>query len=283
MRNVLKLLWIIALAAVIGFTVMGCTTDDDGGNNSGNNNSGGNNNGSGTTLSAPTGVTATALSSSEIKISWNTVNGAASYKVYFAESSSGQYELDGTSTTTSFTSVDWRAGRTGYFKVTAVNSAGVESDYSSIVSATTQSSGGNNNSGNNNGGTTGNSSITITVTGYRQYTSSTIGLWVLSSNPSTFETFEMAIDNDSSSYSREVSFVGNPNSTNIYEMSNFGWGITSLPDGTYTIIVSTGGIGFSLSSTQVYKFPNVTISGGKATVPFNEVVGSSIGSNGRLK
>jgi hypothetical protein len=92
--------------------------------------------------SAPTGVTATAQSSSSIRIIWDPVSGAASYNVYYATSSSGTYYLDGPSNTTSFTSSGWDPSKTGYFKVTAVNSAGEEGPASSIVSATTLSSGG---------------------------------------------------------------------------------------------------------------------------------------------
>jgi len=72
----------------------------------------------------------------------------------------------------------------------------------------------------------------------------------------------------------------NPPSDNKYnwkDVSNYG----EPPDGTYTIVVSMGL--FSNSDAQVYKFTNVTITGGDASVPFNEVVGSSVGSNGRLK
>jgi hypothetical protein len=46
MKNFLKLLGIIALVAVIGFSMAACKTDDDGGGNSGGNNSGGNGGGS---------------------------------------------------------------------------------------------------------------------------------------------------------------------------------------------------------------------------------------------
>ncbi|MDR1073265.1 MAG: fibronectin type III domain-containing protein [Treponema sp.] len=95
---------------------------------------GGNNNGG---TSAPTGVSATAQSSSGVSVSWTAASGATSYKVYWSESMYGTYELDGTTTiTTSFISGEWYPSSAGYFKVTAVNSAG-ESACSSIVSATT--------------------------------------------------------------------------------------------------------------------------------------------------
>ena len=124
---------VLASTLALGLVLAGCPTDGGGGNNNNNNNSG-------TSVPiAPTGVTATALSSSSISVSWNSVSGATSYKVYYATSSSGTYTLDGTATTTSFTSTGWGASETGYFKVTTVNSYG-ESGYSSTASATTSSS-----------------------------------------------------------------------------------------------------------------------------------------------
>ncbi|MDR0759999.1 MAG: fibronectin type III domain-containing protein, partial [Treponema sp.] len=92
----------------------------------------------------------TALSSTSIRITWNAVSGATSYKIYSPETSgsaSNFVELD-TSTTNSYTDNYLRAGQTWYYKVSAVNSAG-ESAQSSSVSAKTPSSGG---SGGNTGG-----------------------------------------------------------------------------------------------------------------------------------
>jgi fibronectin type 3 domain-containing protein len=100
--------------------------------------------GGGTTTKpgTPTGVTATALSSDSIRITWSAVSGATKYNIYYGSSSTSAFtSLDGTSTTTSFTSTGNPAGSTSYFKVSAVNSAG-ESAKSSTVSATTTSSGG---------------------------------------------------------------------------------------------------------------------------------------------
>jgi len=50
-------------------------------------------------------------------------------------------------------------------------------------------------------------------------------------------------------------------------------------DGTYTIVVEYG----PMASPSAYKFTNVTITGGSGTIPFNMVVGSAVGTNGRLK
>jgi fibronectin type 3 domain-containing protein len=151
MKNAFKLFGIIALAVIIGFSMAAC---DDG---SGNNNNGWNNNGDGndngnsndngndngnsgnpvTKLSAPTEVTARTLSSNTIRITWNTVQGATSYKVYYS-SSSGQANPSQTTTvtTTSYERTSLLSDSTYYFKVAAVNSAG-EGTASSIVSAKT--------------------------------------------------------------------------------------------------------------------------------------------------
>jgi hypothetical protein len=126
--------------------------DDNGGNNNGGNgDNGGNDDGGGstTTPSAPTGVTATAQSSSSISISWSAVSGATSYKVYYATSSSGTKSLVYTVTSTSYTHTGLTANTTYYYYVKAVNSAG-ESGYSSSTSAKTSSS----SSGGDGGSTT---------------------------------------------------------------------------------------------------------------------------------
>ena len=66
-------------------------------------------------------------------LTWNAVDGAASYKVYRATSQNGTYSLPGSVTVTSYTNTGAKDGVTYYYKVKAVNSAG-ESPYSNIVS-----------------------------------------------------------------------------------------------------------------------------------------------------
>lgn len=86
----------------------------------------------------PTNFTAAAASSSQVKLSWDSVNGATSYYVYGATSSSGTYTKIATVTTPSYTNTGLWAGTTYYYKVQSVNDAG-SSSYSSVVSATTSS------------------------------------------------------------------------------------------------------------------------------------------------
>ena len=95
---------------------------------------------SGTTtkLSAPTGLTATAASSSSVELSWDSVNGATTYYVYKSESSSSSTaSVIGSTTSTSTTATGLKANTKYYFWVKAVNDTTI-SDYSSYGYATTK-------------------------------------------------------------------------------------------------------------------------------------------------
>lgn len=84
--------------------------------------------------SAPTGVRAENYGNAmlpEIRVSWNEVSSATSYKVYRGRSASGTYSLLGTTATTHLSDFNPEQGA-NYYKVKAVNSAG-ESDYSSYA------------------------------------------------------------------------------------------------------------------------------------------------------
>ena len=83
--------------------------------------------------SAPVVKIGNSASSGKPMLTWNTVSGATSYKVYRATSQNGTYSLLGTVTATSYTNTGAKAGVTYYYKVKAVNSAG-ESAYSNTVS-----------------------------------------------------------------------------------------------------------------------------------------------------
>jgi len=85
----------------------------------------------------PNGVTATAQSSSSIRISWNLVNGATSYKLYYGTSSSSITILaSGTITGTTYTHTGLQADTVYYYRVVASNSSG-DSGYSTSSSART--------------------------------------------------------------------------------------------------------------------------------------------------
>lgn len=92
-----------------------------------NNGGGGNGGGSGSDLSAPTGVSAD-VSESRIYVTWNSVSNASYYRVYRSSSSSGSYSmLESTSSTYYY---DASPNTENYYKVTAVNSIGIESEKS---------------------------------------------------------------------------------------------------------------------------------------------------------
>ena len=84
-------------------------------------------------LAAPTVTATNVASSGKIKLSWNAVSGAESYKVYRATSKSGTYSLMKTTTSTSYTNTSAVAGKSYYYKVCAVEKDGTLGNYSSIV------------------------------------------------------------------------------------------------------------------------------------------------------
>ena len=88
--------------------------------------------------SAPANLQAAALSVDSIKLTWNSVSGATSYKIYYAMSATGTYHYQDSSTTTSYID-DYllEPETTYYYKVAAVNDGG-EGPLSSYVSAKTQ-------------------------------------------------------------------------------------------------------------------------------------------------
>jgi fibronectin type 3 domain-containing protein len=89
---------------------------------------------------APTGLTATAVSSSQINLSWTASSGATSYTILRSTTSGGPYSSVGTSTTTSFSNTGLAASTTYYYVVQASNGT-CSSGNSAQASATTQSGG----------------------------------------------------------------------------------------------------------------------------------------------
>lgn len=98
--------------------------------------SGGGGGGGGTTVpEAPTGINAVNVGNAmlpDIKISWNSVSNATSYKVYRSTSASGSYSQIGSETTNTFLYDSNPRQGNNYYKVKAFNSAG-GSSYSSYA------------------------------------------------------------------------------------------------------------------------------------------------------
>lgn len=75
-------------------------------------------------FSAPIVTASNVASSGKVKLTWNAVPGAVSYKVYRATSKNGSYRLMKTTTSTSYINTSGVAGTTYYYKVKAVAPAG---------------------------------------------------------------------------------------------------------------------------------------------------------------
>lgn len=86
--------------------------------------------------SVPLNVLATATSSGNIIVTWSSVHGAASYKIYRGRSADGLYDSIYTTSSTSYTDIGLSLGATYYYKVSAVNSGGESSlsqyDYATL-------------------------------------------------------------------------------------------------------------------------------------------------------
>lgn len=81
----------------------------------------------------PAGIIIRMQALGQVKISWQPVVGAASYRVYRSEYSDGVYAQIGQPLTTEFTNTI-TVGKTYYYKVSAVNSAGREGSHTNYVS-----------------------------------------------------------------------------------------------------------------------------------------------------
>ncbi len=86
---------------------------------------------------APTGVTATAVSSTQINLSWSAAAGATIYPVLRSTTNGGPYASAGSAATTSFSNTGLTCNTTYYYVVTASN-GNCASGNSAQVQATTQ-------------------------------------------------------------------------------------------------------------------------------------------------
>ena len=86
---------------------------------------------------APSGVAASTISSTSIRVTWNPVSGAASYDVHYAVgSSSAAKTLAGSVTDSSFSHTGLQMNTSYFYFIKAKNSAGI-SDFSSAATART--------------------------------------------------------------------------------------------------------------------------------------------------
>ena len=83
----------------------------------------------------PLNVQAEVLSSDSVRITWNEVSGATSYRVYRATSAEGAYSSVGTSASASYTDTSVSAGQAYYYKITALSGGNRESARSTAAIA----------------------------------------------------------------------------------------------------------------------------------------------------
>ena len=135
MKKLCKHFGILVVVAVIGFSMSGCPTDTTG-----------NNTGQVPSVGTPTGVTAIALTSNTIAVTWERVHwswdweaGYTGYRVYKSSSSSGTFSFLGYAYMTEYNISGLSSNTTYYFKVSAFSSRG-ESSLSLYAYATTRPS-----------------------------------------------------------------------------------------------------------------------------------------------
>ena len=235
--------------------------------------------GGGTTApNAPTGVTATNVGSSsspQIKISWNSVSNATSYKVYRSSSSSGTYSQLGSATSNTYSYDNNPLSGYNYYKVKAVNSAG-ESSYSSYAYY--------NNTGGGGGGTTvPNAPTGVTATNVGTSSSPQIEIsWNAVSNATSYKVYR------SSSASGSYSLLGSTSSTYKYDnnpMSGYNYykvkAVNSAGESSYSSYAyynNTGGGGGGGTSYSPCP-PTVSVSGSSSqTVTWTVPTSSGCGT-----
>jgi len=253
MKNLAKLfgtcsrrLCVFVVVMVIGFAMVACeiVTEEDDNNNNNNNNT--------VVPSTPTGVSASADSSSSITVTWSSVTNATGYKVYRSSTSSGTFAEMGTPTLTSYTNTGLTANTTYYYKVAAYNSSGTSSQ-SSTVSATT-------NSGTATPPTTApNAPVTVNVPLMASATSVTV-TWSSVSGATGYRVYR------SSSASGSYSLVGSSTSTSYtntgltsntayyYKVSAYNSIGESSQSSDYGWIRTTNNISAGLSTVNAWRY-----------------------------
>ena len=177
--------------------------------------------------SVPTGLSATAVSSSQINLSWTASSGATSYSVKRATTSGGPYTTIATSvTSTSFADIGLAPSTTYYYVVSAVN-AGGESANSSQASSTTPSG------------------VPAAPTGLTATAASTSQIdltWTASGGATSYNV-------------KRASVNGGPYTTIATGVTTTGFSDTALFSGTtyYYVVSAINGSGESANSTQASK------------------------------
>lgn len=119
----------------------GCEQPADSSGGSGGGSGGGNS--SETAPDAPQNVEATAISSTNVTVTWDSVGDADEYEVYYGKSSSETNATRGGTTSGTSKSISGLTASTKYYVwVKSLNADGEKSDFSDVASVTTESSSG---------------------------------------------------------------------------------------------------------------------------------------------
>jgi fibronectin type 3 domain-containing protein len=223
---------------------------------SGNNGGGGENN----SPSAPTGVSAN-VNGTSIQVSWNSVSGASSYRVYRASSGSGPYSQIGTSGSTYYN--DNNPMTNNYYKVTAIGSDGSESEKSSY--AYCQYSGGGGGGGTAPSAPTG---VSATISGSRIKVS-----WNSVPDADTYYVYRSWNNVDYGIYKATTYtyiYDDNPDEDNYYKVTSVGSNGSESEMSSYAYCQYSGGGGGN-TAPSVPTGVSATVNGSRIIVSWNSV------------
>jgi fibronectin type 3 domain-containing protein len=178
----------------------------------------------------PTGLAATAVSSSQINLSWTASSGATSYNVKRATVSGGPYATVATGVTTvSYSDTGLAASTTYYYVVSAVN-AGGQSANSSQASATTLAGGSVPAAPTGLTATAGNTQVSLS--------------WTASSGATSYNV-------------KRATVSGGPYTTVATGVTTTSYTNTGLTNGTtyYFVVSAINSVGESANSAQVSAAP----------------------------
>lgn len=176
--------------------------------------------------SAPTGLSATATSSSQINLSWTGVGGGATYNVYRSTTSGGPYtQIASGLSATSYSNTGLSASTTYYYVVRSFISC--ESGNSSQASATTQSGGG--------------SCTTSTLYSHNFETGSGLAGWTKSTFGGSSTTSWRGIQTCTAASGSKIFRYGGTRCNRNYSNNNFNYArppVITVPSGSTTARLS---------------------------------------------
>jgi len=117
MKKLLKQIGFISIALIIGLIVSGCIIYVDPPPD--------NNPPVVAPTTAPANIRTLRIAPQSVFVEWSSVTGAASYRIYYSyDNIAANFELAGTTSALHFTDDEWMPTDEGFYKVSAVNSAG---------------------------------------------------------------------------------------------------------------------------------------------------------------